>query len=92
MKFLHEIRGGDRVAIMLMFTGILIVTLATLSNIYVVFHAPTESELDRILTSIKDYFAVGTGLIGAATIALKLQSKPPDGPPPPPPAPPTVTK
>jgi hypothetical protein len=82
-KWLDDLKDSDKVALMILFVGVAITGAATLGCIAVFFHAGKlpEQEVARAVSTIKDFFGVGTSLIGAALLALKLQPK--NSPPPP---------
>ena len=92
-KWLVDLKDSDKVALASLFTGVAITGIATLGCLLVFFHASKLPEPDvvRAISAIKDFFAVGSSLIGAALLALKLQPKngqasqePPSAPPTPP--------
>lgn len=76
-KWLTDLKDSDKVAIAILLLGVLITATATGSYIFVVLHDVhiQEADVDRVVGVIKDFFEVGTGLIGAALLALKLQPK-----------------
>jgi hypothetical protein len=81
--WLKEVRDADKIALAILLLGVLITATATGAYLGVLFHhGLQEAEIDRADSVIKDFFEVGTGLIGAALLALKLQPKP-DQPNPP---------
>ena len=85
-SWFKDIKESDRVALVLLYTGIIITFLSTVGYVELLFHAAGISEAieDKALAGVKDFFAVGTSLIAAATLALKLQNKNGDKPPEPP--------
>ena len=73
-----DLKDSDKVALAILMLGVLITAAATGTYLLVVFHQGiSEADMDRSVTVIKDFFEVGTGLIGAALLALKLQPKAP---------------
>jgi len=87
--FLKDIKDADKVAILILLLGVLITASSTGAYLGIVYHSGSiyEAVEDKALAGIKDFFEVGTGLIGAALLALKLQPKNPNGTPPEPPKP-----
>jgi len=87
-KWLVDLKDSDKVALAILFLGVFITFIATATYLVVIFHDAhiQEADVDRSVSVIKDFFEVGTGLIGAALLALKLQPKnaPPETPAPPP--------
>jgi hypothetical protein len=97
--WLKDIKDSDKVGLLLLYTGLLTTAAATLSYMVIIFHAGlSEATVDRALSGVKDFFAVGLSLITAAMGVLRFQSKgvqdtspqpkPPLPPPPGPPGPP----
>ena len=77
MKFLDDIKDSDKVALLILIVGVGICLACTVCYLIVVYHSGTlyEAVEDRALGGIKDFFAVGTGLISGALLAIKLQPK-----------------
>jgi hypothetical protein len=81
-KWLQDLKEADRVALMILYTGIGLSVFAALLYLGVIFHPSiTEAAEDRALDVTKDLGAVGGSLISAAILALKLQDKKPPEPP-----------
>lgn len=81
--WLRDLKDSDKVALAILMLGVAITATATGAHLFVVFHGHIqEADMDRILSVIKDFFGVGTGLIGASLLALKLQPKNGGGTPP----------
>src|ERR1700685_2698304 len=77
-KWLEDLKDSDKVALAILFLGVLITFVATGGYLLVIFKSGLiEADMDRAVTIVKDFFGVGTGLIGASLLALKLQPKPP---------------
>lgn len=89
-EWLADLKDSDKVAIAILLLGVAVTFASTLGVIAVIFHSAhiDVAETTRAISVIKDFFGVGTGLIGAALLALKLQPKngsaasPPDAKPP----------
>lgn len=82
--WLKDIKDSDKVALLILYSGITICFFATLAYLGVVFHpSVTEAASDRAMDAIKDFFGVGGGLVTGATLALKLQPRQNGTPPPP---------
>lgn len=77
MKFLDDIKDADKVALLILVLGVVICFACTVCYLVVVYHSGTlyEAVEDRALAGIKDFFAVGTSLITASLLAIKLQPK-----------------
>lgn len=87
MWFLRDVKDSDKVGLLLLYTGIFVTFLSTLGYLLIIFHPGlTEGTMDRALSSVKDFFAVGLSLVTAAMGVLRFQSKS-NGTTPPPEAP-----
>lgn len=77
-KWLVDLKDSDKVALAILLLGVGITAAATVGFLLVVFHGGVaEAGMDQAESVIKDFFEVGTGLIGASLLALKLQPKAP---------------
>jgi hypothetical protein len=75
--WLADLKDSDKVALAILLLGVLITTCATGAHLWLTVHVHgiAEPDMDRSVSAIKDFFEVGTGLIGASLLALKLQPK-----------------
>jgi hypothetical protein len=75
--WLADLKDSDKVALAILLLGVLITTGATGAHLWLTVHVHgiAEPDMDRSVSAIKDFFEVGTGLIGASLLALKLQPK-----------------
>jgi|SRR5277367_1941491 len=77
-KWLVDLKDSDKVALAILLLGVSICGSSSVSYLAVIIWAHLqETDLDRAVTIIKDFFEVGTTLIGAAMLALKLSPKEP---------------
>jgi hypothetical protein len=76
---LKDIKDSDKVALLILFVGIFVTGTACFTGVKIIFSGATEGMVDRALSTVKDFFAVGSGLITAAVFALRLQPKPTSG-------------
>jgi hypothetical protein len=77
LGWLSDLKDSDKVALAILLLGVLITTCATGAHLWLTVHVHgiAEPDMDRSVSAIKDFFEVGTGLIGASLLALKLQPK-----------------
>ena len=82
-RWLPDVKDGDKVGLMILYTGLLTCGLATCGYLFIVYHSGTlyEAVEDRALAGIKDFFGIGFSLITAAMGALRFQSKNGNGTP-----------
>ena len=75
--WLVDLKDSDKVALAILLLGVLITFVATGAHLWLTVHVHgvAEPDIDRSVSAIKDFFEVGTGLIGASLLALKLQPK-----------------
>ena len=78
--WLKDVKDADKVALLLLGVGLLVMVLSTCFTVFIVFHIKDETILDRVLVAIAGLSSQGGGLITAAMGILRLQSKA-DSPP-----------
>ena len=78
-QWLQNIKEGDKVSLLLLYTGLLVLVSGVLASCVMVFFVHTDNTLDRILTIIALLTTQGGGLVTAAMGFLRLQPKPPSG-------------
>ena len=84
MGFLKDTKDGDKIALLLLYSGLFLLLLGTGAILLVIFHVDNEAKLDRALLSLTALGAQGSGLVTAAMGVLRFQSKPgANGVPPP---------
>jgi hypothetical protein len=82
-NWLNDVKDADKVGLLLLYTGIGCCAAATASYMLIIFHPGlTETTIDRALSGVKDFFAVGLSLVTAAMGVLRFQSKSNGGAPP----------
>ena len=73
--FLHETKDSDKIALLLLYTGIILVIMGAATGVYLILHIENEMRLDRALLAVAAIGTTGVSLITAASIVLRFQSK-----------------
>jgi len=75
-RWLGDVKDSDKVALLVLYSGLIVVLFATAAGLAVTFHAgANEALVDRSLSIVKDLFGVGVSLITGACLVLRFQSK-----------------
>jgi len=81
MGFLENTKDSDKIALLLLYTGILLVVMGAYTGVYFILHLEDVARLDRALLAVAAIGSTGVSLITAASIVLRFQSKTPNGKP-----------
>lgn len=77
-KWLADIKEGDKVSLLLLYTGILVLIVGVAGTCVMVFMVHNETILDKVIGIVATLTAQGSGLVTAAMGFLRLQPKTPD--------------
>lgn len=75
-EWFKDTKDGDKIALLLLFTGVALLLAGTGAVLLLVFHVSEETKLDRAILAVTALGAQGSGLITAAMGVLRFQSKP----------------
>lgn len=73
----QETKDGDKIALLLLFTGVVLLILGTMAILAVILWLHDEGRVDRAIVAIGALGAQGSGLITAAMGVLRFQQKAP---------------
>lgn len=78
-QWLANIKEGDKVSLLLLYTGLAILILGVTGTCVMVFAVHNDTTLDKVIGIVATLTAQGSGLVTAAMGFLRLQPKQPDG-------------
>lgn len=91
-KWLQDTKDGDKIGLLLLFTGVILVVLGATVTLFAIVYLKEETRLDRAIIALAGVGAQGSGLVTAGMGVLRFQSKGNGTDTPPPPTPPETPK